>query len=807
MKESRYVKTKIAAGYVVLLLLCLAGVVYVYRSAVRPSESDGGYAALRSKRDVAAQTLYHLYQAEGYGLLMTAGYRSYEERYRRELRTVLGYLDSLRGLERDTLQTRRLDSISLLIRDKERRTLSLLRSLRSGGTTGLLSKNIEALIRPQDSLRAELPAVVEHYDTVRVQRRRRGFFRRIADVFSPPKEDSSIVISATRTVVDSLPASAVADTIATVLRGLQDRITDERIEIYDEAWNEGLRLSHNNRLVNRQIYRLLSDFQREDDAFVLRRIEAGERRRRRSSETLGWIAGGAVVLMLLFVAVLWRDVNRSNRYKRRLEEANREKQALLEAREKLMLAITHDIKAPLGAVMGYIDLLSRLSTDKRQALYLRNMQGASEHLLGLVNSLLDFYRLDMNKVEAACVAFNPAQLFESIRTGFEPAAGRRGLALALDVDPTARREVAGDPSRIRQIADNLLSNALKFTDRGGVTVAVRLENADRLVFSVKDTGRGIGREEQERIFREFVRLRSAEGVDGFGLGLSIVDRLVRLLGGSIRLESVPGEGSEFIVSVPVGVPPAHPESTLRSGAGLRLLWVDDDPLQLEMTAALCRAEGIEAASCPYPEYAARLVAEQRFDAVFTDIQMPSMDGFRVLEAIRSVRSDLPVVAVSARSEPMPEGFAGVLRKPFSAAELLELLDAIVGLRPAAPADAESAAGGATVAGFEALTAFAGDDAAAAREILRTFAEQNAEACDRLCEALAADDARTVRALAHRMAPIFTMLGTEEVASALRILERCGEPVDEEVRRLTLRTVESVRRIVAEAQKRVSLQSV
>ena len=145
------------------------------------------------------------------------------------------------------------------------------------------------------------------------------------------------------------------------------------------------------------------------------------------------------------------------------------------------------------------------------------------------------------------MAFNPAQLFESIRTGFEPAAGRRGLALALDVDPTARREVAGDPSRIRQIADNLLSNALKFTDRGGVTVAVRLENADRLVFSVKDTGRGIGREEQERIFREFVRLRSAEGVDGFGLGLSIVDRLVRLLGGSIRLESVPGEGSEFIV--------------------------------------------------------------------------------------------------------------------------------------------------------------------------------------------------------------------------------------------------------------------
>lgn len=809
MKESRYVKTKIAAGYAVLLALCLAAVVYVYRAAVRPSEGDGSYAELRSKRDVAAQTLYHLYQAEGYAQLMTAGYRSYEERYRSELRTVLGYLDSLRGLERDTLQIQRLDSISQLIADKQRRTMSLLGSLRSGGTAGLLSKNIEQLIQPRDTLLSELPAISDHFDTVRVQKRRRGFFRRIADVFSPPKEDSSIVISATRVVADSLPASAVADTIATVLRGLQDRITGERIEIYDKAWNEGLRLSYNNRLVNRKIYRLLSDFQREDDIFLLRRIEETEYMRRRSSETLGWIAGCAVVLMLLFVAVLWRDVNRSNRYKQRLEEANREKQALLEAREKLMLAITHDIKAPLGAVMGYIDLLSRLSTDKRQSLYLQNMQGAAEHLLGLVNSLLDFYRLDMHKVEAACVSFNPAQLFESIRTGFAPAAERRGLALVLDVDPTTCREVAGDPSRIRQIADNLVSNALKFTDKGRVTISVHLADASRLVFSVKDTGRGIGREEQERIFREFVRLRSAEGVDGFGLGLSIVDRLVKLLGGRIRLESIPDKGSEFIVSVPVGAAPAQSETAPYPASGLRLLWVDDDPLQLEMTAALCRAEGIEAAVCPYPEFAAKLIAEQFFDAVFTDIQMPSMDGFQVLEAIRKVRPDLPVVAVSARSEPMPEGFAGVLRKPFSATELLGLLAGLLGggrIGKTGPAE-ESTSAVPPVAGFDALTAFAGDDPLAASGILRSFVEQQLEACDRLGEALTTGDVETVKALAHRMGPIFTMLGSAEVAAALRILERHEGPVDDAMRTLAAQTVENVRRIVEEAQKKISLQSV
>ena len=189
----------------------------------------------------------------------------------------------------------------------------------------------------------------------------------------------------------------------------------------------------------------------------------------------------------------------------------------------------------------------------------------------------------------------------------------------------------GDPFRIRQVADNLISNALKFTDEGSVTIRADVVEG-RLVFSVRDTGRGIGREEKERIFQEFVRLRSAQGVDGFGLGLSIVDRLVKLLGGSISLESRLGEGSKFIVSVPVGrssgKKPDGPQQPARTAArpDLKVLLIDDDPLQLEMTAGMCRQAGVAAECCQYPEYAAKLVAEGVFDAVFTDIQMPSADG-------------------------------------------------------------------------------------------------------------------------------------------------------------------------------------
>ena len=412
--------------------------------------------------------------------------------------------------------------------------------------------------------------------------------------------------------------------------------------------------------------------------------------------------------------------------------------------------------------------------------------------------------------------------------------------------------MAGDPFRIRQIADNLISNALKFTDEGSVTIRVDVVQG-RLVFSVRDTGRGIGREEKERIFQEFVRLRSAQGVDGFGLGLSIVDRLVKLLEGTISLESRLGEGSKFIVSIPVGTVSGGEGRKLRPAeavvpaacGGVKALLIDDDPLQLEMTAAMCRQAGVGAECCQYPEYAAKLVADGGFDVVLTDIQMPSADGFSVLAAVRGVNPALPVVAVSARGELeagdfSDRGFAGCLRKPFTANELIAVLDAVCGAGKARSAeDAEgaeksSAAGIVVGAGepvsagkhlgkrgadgaadnaavvsedgvnFGPLTAYAGDDAEAARGILESFAEQSAANCRLLEEALGSGDIAALKAVAHKMLPIFTMLGAAGIAATLRTAESWEGPLTDALRGEIGAAAENIRAIVAEAQKKVSL---
>lgn len=817
MKESKYIRTKIVVGYVLIAMIGLVAMIYVWRQTGMLLKPDGSQQELRLRRGLVNQTLYHLYEAETYGQMLVAGYTSYEDRYRRELRLVRGCIDSLRAQADDKSQQMRLDTILRLISTKEQGIKALDRNLRSAGTATLLSENIQRMIPILDSLPQLVidPDTILLHDTVRMlPKKKRNFFRRFGDLFSPPKNDSQVMVK-TRVQIDAPSQQmSLGDTIALVLQDLEQRVTSERLALYDKAWQEGLRLQRNNQQINQRIYRLIIDFEEEETAYLWEHMQAREEVRRSSLIILGSVAAGSLLVMLLFVGILWRDVNRSNRYKRQLEEANRHNEALLEAREKLMMTITHDIKAPLGSIMGYIDLLTRLDLGKRGGLYLDHMKGSADHLLELVTDLLDFYKLDSNKVVVNRVSFSPAELFTAVCTGFEPVAAAKGIELRCTLAPELSGQVAGDPSRIRQIAENLLSNAIKFTDRGFVAFDAWLEE-DRLLFRVADTGRGINPEERERIYQEFVRLPSAGGVSGVGLGLSIVDRLVKLLGGTIELDSEPGAGSRFLIAVPVGEAEdavSEKESTfdvqypgelcLGNGRNISCLLVDDDPLQLEMTAALCRELGIETESCPYPEYAEKLVQESSFDLVFTDIQMPGMDGFEVLRRIHAVRAELPVVAVSARSDDrsayLERGFADILRKPFTRIELVNVLRRVL-----PTADVEVAAGdseGDSSHGFDALTAFAREDAAAAREIIRTFISENEKNAQTLTRAVAENDAATLRAIAHKMVPIYTLLGEETLAASLRRLERSEGALNEDLREEALGIVERIGEIVRKAKK-------
>lgn len=494
----------------------------------------------------------------------------------------------------------------------------------------------------------------------------------------------------------------------------------------------------------------------------------------------------------------------------RTGKAKRRAEDLLVAREKLMLTITHDIKAPVGSILGYTDLLERITTEERQRFYLNNMQSSANHLLSLVKSLLDYHRLDAHKMDINRVSFNPHQLFDTIYISFKPMADSKQLELNYHCNESLNRVYIGDPFRIRQIAENLLSNALKFTKEGSITLQAALENG-QLHFSISDTGCGISQEEQQRIFQEFTRLHNAQGQEGFGLGLAITRKLVLLLEGDIKIESEQGKGSRFHVYLPLPEGPSHPDKNpsgpeaehtpaspdatgirqidtpRKDSEPIHLILIDDDRIQLQLTTAMLERPGVTVTCCHHPEELLNKLKDKRFDALLTDIQMPAMNGFDLLKAIRTLDTSwvrtLPVIALTARSD-MDEnyfrshGFAGCLHKPFTINELFTAIFQATGKDVSAAgnpaphtAPAKENHPQQETLDFSALTAFSEDDPEAAAEILRTFISETKKNREYMEEALAKRNMEGITAIAHKLLPLFTMLGATRCIPALTWMEQ------------------------------------
>ena len=763
----------------------------------------------------------------------------------------------------------RTDSLIVLLREKDENTLRLLRMMSQANENMISADEVEQLIAEQDTAITQQRVqrrVIARRDTVVTQPKKKGFFRRLGEVFVPPKKDSAVQVQttlevATDTILDAYnPADSLHEKLRTVARRKMQTNT-----IVQRRKRNLQRLDH---ALTARIDSLLKGYEQETLLRAREEAEFQKSVRRRSAMIIAGIAAGAVLLSVVFLIVIWRDIARSNRYRSRLVEANRFAEELLASREKLMLAITHDFKAPLGSIMGYADLLSRLTVDERQRFYLDNMKTSSEHLLKLVTDLLDFHRLDLNKAEINRVTLHPARLLEEIHVSFEPLTSAKGLSLRCDIAPELKGPFVSDPLRLRQIVNNLLSNAVKFTAEGGVTlVACFVPDGDaafsgsHLRLSVIDTGKGMEPGDCERIFQEFTRLPGAQGEEGFGLGLSIVRMLVQLLEGRIEVESRLGEGSTFTLRVPLfPVGPVMEAGDTAGGRGegeegngeeageeeearnrirekedknrkgkseeedknrkrkgekedksrkrkreeeekpvegkpavsssgsspLRVLLIDDDRIQLTLTAAMLSQGGLSSVSCLQLDELLEALRREEFDVLLTDVQMPAMNGFDLLRLLRASNipqaREIPVIAVTARSDMQREeflrhGFSGCLHKPFTVRELLDEMRGKGGSASESPVTGKPGDGRLD---FSKLTAFSGDDAAAARSILESFVEEMRLNIGRLHRALDAQDAEEVAAVGHKMLSLFTLLGADGLVTLLKDLEAgrgmpfCGE---------------------------------
>ena len=751
----------------------------------------------------------------------------------------------------DDQQNLRTDSLLTLLHEKDQNTLQMLRVLSEANDSLLSASEIEEIIsEQQDSVITQQRVqhrVITKRDSLITTPKKKGFFKRLGEVFAPSKKDTAVLVNtslevATDTILEPVKS---ADSLQHKIRMATE---EKRLQRRRTIRRTSTRYQRMNTQLTARMDSLIKGYEEKMTERARQDAALQQEVRMRSASIIAGIAIGAVFLSAFFLILIMRDITRSNRYRSQLEEANKRAEDLLVAREKLMLAITHDFKAPLGSIMGYTELLSRLTEDERQRFYLDNMKSSSEHLLKLVSDLLDFHRLDLNKAEVNRIVFNPSQLFEEIRVCFEPLTAAKGLVLQCHIAPELSEKYISDPLRIQQIVNNLLSNAVKFTQQGEITLSVSYD-ASKLTIAVSDTGKGMASEDRERIFQEFTRLPGAQGEEGFGLGLSIVHKLVLLLEGTIDVQSTLGKGSCFTVVLPLfpvgksivenkpfgsrirkipagaevpGEDASSEENTLNEETDaippmkvIRVLLIDDDKIQLNLTAAMLKQHNIDAVCCEQLEELIEQLRSSTFDVLLTDIQMPAINGFDLVKLLRASNipqaRNIPVIAVTARSE-MDEkalhehGFAGCLHKPFTVKELLVTLNEgqmsadeahithdMQLIADALPED--------TLFNFSALTAFSEDDPEAACSIIRTFIEETGKNADRMQQALTDREVDGIAAMAHKLLPLFTLIGASESVASLRWLESCrGEEFSEEIEKTTLEALEAVRKVVRAAEE-------
>ena len=532
------------------------------------------------------------------------------------------------------LRPAQIDTLRFLLADKEAHLLHL---------TEILARQDEA-----DSLLVNhLPEVAKRATRIRTVRQKKSG---LAGVLGGKK------------TVQILPSAKELHQFSDSLITLQRRQAAEM-----DAYADSLR--SRNRALNRELNRLIGDLDTQaQNAFTQREQN---------------------------ITAIHREMKRNDHERKRrekligeLQESNEANEKLIKLRRNLIQNVTHELRTPLTAISGNAELLLNDAEADSRMRHAQTVHDAAGRMAGMINNLLVYFRLDSGKETPNVKPFKLRSIAETLKTEFEPLAKNKGLNF--NIEGETDEIVSGDKNRILSIGGNLLSNAIKFTSSGTIILKTDYKNGT-FTLSVEDTGTGITEEQQARIFTPFERLGNAVTEDGFGLGLAIVSDTVELLKGRIKVESEPGSGSRFTVSLPL--PKAEETTTAEKTnakhstlSGCSVLAIDNNGMLLDMMKEMYKQSGVECDTCQSVDELTDQMRTKDYDLLITDLKMPEVNGYEVLELLRTSEignsQTIPVVAATAagyveEEELKEKGFAAILSKPYSIDELLAVTERCV----------------------------------------------------------------------------------------------------------------------------------
>ena len=764
-------RIKILVGYALLAIVLLSATWMVYDNTRSLSAVNHASERFMARRDIVDSLVFSMLETANAERSVLLGDASKWERFDRALSGSKRHARKLRLLLNDTLKQQRLDTLMALLIAKRENTLLVMNVLKNNSRDIYYNNKVEALHSGRDSIVISPQTKERHeqHETVyEVVKTKRGFFRRLGDAFRKQRTDT---ISTTRLThqpsTDTIHHRLnIADSVANALAEIhseQQRANDRQQDIISTR-NDRLQLVSIQ--LTKRTWQLLEDIQSDEHNALQRVVGKAISSRRAMIVRIAVLGLLAILSAAILVVYILRDIKRERRDRQRILEAKTETERIMQQRERLLLTITHDIKAPAASIAGFIDLLSEYVDRPKAVGYLQSISGSANHLLQLVSALLDYHKLESGKAERHEVSFQPTALVSECVAQMQPLAMAKQLRLATDINVAEDMFCRSDAFRIKQIVNNLVSNAIKYTDEGEVRVGITVMNG-WMTLSVSDTGCGMTPEELQSVFNAFTRLPGAQGKEGVGLGLTITREIVTLLGGRINVASTKGKGTTFRVCLPVKVvtnqgihsggalvssaptkQQVHQQSKQSQGVHLSqvhqqskelhqqskevhqqnkhnsmvgaletsappkgksqhlntstsqpiisVVIVDDDRLQGQLlNEMLRRIDGVQfdITTTIHADEAISIAVEKNPHIVFTDIEMPEMNGSEIMRRIRNASSatsatDKSVlrtkfVAMTAHEQSiMPQlrsdGFDACLFKPFSVQTLAATICQLTG---------------------------------------------------------------------------------------------------------------------------------
>ena len=658
-------------------------------------------------------------------------------------------------------------TMSALLKEEQANLHQLSAALEGKGDKNYLREKVNSLNNGKDSIVVHPKTQQTHKaqnTTVEVVKTRKGFFRRLVDAFKKEHAETlSVKRDSNSAIIDSITTPVnVAENVADILEQI-DRKEKSSSKNHSQAISKEM---ENLQMVNAQLalrsaQQLNEVHQRERDS-MQQAINKAMEARQYLLWQIGLLAVVAIIAAIILLWYIWRDTQKERIYRENLENANEEIRRIMQQREHLLLTITHDIKAPAASISGFIDLMKDYINDARGAECLVNIKRSAHHLSHLVAALLDYHQLENGLMKVHSTDFSPKELVDESVEGMRVQAESKGLQISYQIKEeelgegkkTSKKEeneerrrtkksdslFCADAFRIRQILDNLISNAIKYTDKGGISISMSIrqkrnaynivedKNVFLLTLGVTDTGKGMTKEEIEKVFQAFTRLKNAQGIEGTGLGLSITHELAILLGGEIHVKSEVGKGSTFTAKIPIELVSAEviapsqdgrfrkevgekplgeitksvvsieapadgekkllqePNSKVHLKEGKsehlknhKLLILDDDKLQLQLLQEMLHrlvGDSWQVFACNHVTDALTLLHNEQPAIMLMDIEMPEMSGKDLIKHIN--HNDMKVIAMTAHDTSITEelreaGFDDCLFKPFNQESLQEVL--------------------------------------------------------------------------------------------------------------------------------------